>query len=840
MAASGPDTRDLTRSMLVVLFILGLTAGCLLILRPFLTALVGATTIAISTWPMLKGLERRWGGRRGLAIAGMMVLLAIAILARSISGRSPRCRARAPCRSGRATCPTERCRRRRTGSSASRSWARGSRGVGELATGGGEGIKARLSAHTGEILGWLMGRLGNLAGMLVEVLVTLGLTGFLYARGEKVAAVLLRFAPASRREPRRAGRPPGALATRGVGLGVVLTPLIQSILAGIGMAVAGVPVSGCSPWPCCCPVSPRSGRSPRSLSPWPGSTRTARCSRRAGCWRGPSWSTSRARSSAPSSSSGASTCPWCSSSPASSAGGGLRGGGSLHRPGAARGGHLAARKLDGRRRGRRAGLTSTAAGLKAHGGPMVRMRPTLLAAVLLPAAASADEVFLKGGGQLSGRIVTRTATTVEVDVGAGRIGVPASSVLRIEEGRSPLHEYEERAGRLAAADVAAGSPWPSGRRLEASDAGARGLPPRAGRVARRPARERGPRERADRRPVGERGRELPGAGLRAVRRGVDHSGRARGDPARARRRGRPGPGAPGGRVACARAEARAEEAEARPGRRGPAVERGNPAVVRLGRRPAYWPTGRSSDPPSPRPAGRTAEAGAEVSAVNARLVLAALALIVSPSVAAQTLDEIVARHVAARGGREALAAVRTLRMTGRATGRPRPAGDRAARDRPSWPYPHEFVFQGTTGVYAWDGTAGWRVSPLDGRLEPSSCRPRRPSWPPSRRTSRARSLTGKPRATGSSSSGQRRWPAAPHTPEGHPEVGRRAARLGRRRDRPRRADGGDANGAPTRGGHRDDLRGLPRDRWRHLRTLDRDERTGKAPAVADRRRERGA
>ena len=84
---------------------------------------------------------------------------------------------------------------------------------------------------------------------------------------------------------------------------------------------------------------------------------------------------------------------------------------------------------------------------------MVRMRPTLLAAVLLPAAASADEVFLKGGGPLSGRIVTRTATTVEVDVGAGRIGVPASSVLRIEEGRSPLHEYEERAGRLAAADV---------------------------------------------------------------------------------------------------------------------------------------------------------------------------------------------------------------------------------------------------------------------------------------------------------------------------------------------------------------------------------------------------
>jgi hypothetical protein len=77
----------------------------------------------------------------------------------------------------------------------------------------------------------------------------------------------------------------------------------------------------------------------------------------------------------------------------------------------------------------------------------------LLVAAFLPGTASADEVFLKGGGQLSGRIVTRNATTVEVDVGAGRIGVPASSVLRIEEGRSPLQEYEERAGRLPAGDA---------------------------------------------------------------------------------------------------------------------------------------------------------------------------------------------------------------------------------------------------------------------------------------------------------------------------------------------------------------------------------------------------
>jgi hypothetical protein len=78
----------------------------------------------------------------------------------------------------------------------------------------------------------------------------------------------------------------------------------------------------------------------------------------------------------------------------------------------------------------------------------------VVGALVACGAASADEVFLKGGGQLSGRIVSRTATKVEIDVGAGRISVPASSVVRVEEGRSPLQEYEERSGALAAGDVA--------------------------------------------------------------------------------------------------------------------------------------------------------------------------------------------------------------------------------------------------------------------------------------------------------------------------------------------------------------------------------------------------
>ena len=107
-----------------------------------------------------------------------------------------------------------------------------------------------------------------------------------------------------------------------------------------------------------------------------------------------------------------------------------------------------------------------------------------------------------------------------------------------------------------------------------------------------------------------------------------------------------------------------------------------------------------------------------MSALGVRSCLVVAVLVAPAAVRAQTVDEIVARHIAARGGRQALAAVRTLRMTGRATAGPgREAIVRREIARPGR-IRTEFVFQGTTGIYVWDGSTGWRVSPLDGRLDP--------------------------------------------------------------------------------------------------------------------------
>lgn len=81
------------------------------------------------------------------------------------------------------------------------------------------------------------------------------------------------------------------------------------------------------------------------------------------------------------------------------------------------------------------------------------MRKAPLLLFLVPAALFADEVFLKGAGSITGRIVEQTAEVVKVDVGGGVMGVPMSNVDHIVKGPCALDTYDARAAKLAANDV---------------------------------------------------------------------------------------------------------------------------------------------------------------------------------------------------------------------------------------------------------------------------------------------------------------------------------------------------------------------------------------------------
>jgi hypothetical protein len=91
-----------------------------------------------------------------------------------------------------------------------------------------------------------------------------------------------------------------------------------------------------------------------------------------------------------------------------------------------------------------------------------------LCVILVPALGNADEIHLKSGGQLSGRIVERSATALTIDVGAGRVSVPVASVTKIVEGRSDFEEYEARASAMKDGDAAGWADlgaWAAGKGL---------------------------------------------------------------------------------------------------------------------------------------------------------------------------------------------------------------------------------------------------------------------------------------------------------------------------------------------------------------------------------------
>ena len=104
-------------------------------------------------------------------------------------------------------------------------------------------MSQRLAPHARDIVSWLIARAGNIGMMIVQFLLTVIISAVLYANGEKAARGICLFA-------RKLGGQYGedaailaAKAVRGVALGVVVTAVIQSLLGGIGLVVAGVPAA---------------------------------------------------------------------------------------------------------------------------------------------------------------------------------------------------------------------------------------------------------------------------------------------------------------------------------------------------------------------------------------------------------------------------------------------------------------------------------------------------------------------------------------------------------------------------------------------------------------------
>jgi hypothetical protein len=99
------------------------------------------------------------------------------------------------------------------------------------------------------------------------------------------------------------------------------------------------------------------------------------------------------------------------------------------------------------------------------------------------------------------------------------------------------------------------------------------------------------------------------------------------------------------------------------------------------------------------------------------LLLLAAGACFSLGAGGQTVDEVVAKNIQARGGAEKLKSMRSLRTSSKLTqgsfrAEFRQENKRADKVR------EEIIIQGLAQVQAYDGKTGWQISPFNGRKDP--------------------------------------------------------------------------------------------------------------------------
>jgi predicted PurR-regulated permease PerM len=235
-------SQDLARTTFQLLAIGALVAASFWIVRPFLVAMVWATMIVVSTWPLLLYVQGWLGGRRAPAVAVMTAALLLILVVPLYFGTS------AIVENGRRLVDWAQSLAT-FHIPALPPWVESIPVVGariaarwhDVTATRPEEIAARLAPHARTFVVWLAGQIGGIGVLLVQFLLTVLIAAVLYANGEMAGRAADRF---TRRLAGARGENAVHLARqaiRGIALGVVVTAILQSALAGLGLAVVGVP-----------------------------------------------------------------------------------------------------------------------------------------------------------------------------------------------------------------------------------------------------------------------------------------------------------------------------------------------------------------------------------------------------------------------------------------------------------------------------------------------------------------------------------------------------------------------------------------------------------------------
>jgi predicted PurR-regulated permease PerM len=235
-------TPDLARYTLGVLIIVALIAASFWILRPFLPAIIWATMIVVFTWHIMLRIQRWLWNRRSLAVTVMtLVLLVVFILPFSLAASTLITNTELvvdwvhSLSSFTLPPPPDWLERLPVvGSWAASTWGR-------IEASHLEGLPAKLAPYAGTVIRFIIGGAGGLGLMFLQFLLTVAFAAVMYANGERAGEAVLRLG-------QRLAGPRGETAIRlavqaihGVAMGVLVTAVVQSAVAGVGLAVCGIP-----------------------------------------------------------------------------------------------------------------------------------------------------------------------------------------------------------------------------------------------------------------------------------------------------------------------------------------------------------------------------------------------------------------------------------------------------------------------------------------------------------------------------------------------------------------------------------------------------------------------
>ncbi len=240
-----PPSREITRATLSVFSIGTLIAASVWILLPFLLAIIWATMIVVASWPLMLRMQKLLWGKRGLAVATMTAVLLLVFFvpllmalgtivenADRIAGWAKSLKD-----SGLPPPPESVVGLPLIGPRLAAGWQ-------ELASAGPEGLSARVAPYAGKVVNWFIDQAGSFGMMIVQFLLTVIISVIMFLGGETAAGGVLRFARWLGGQRGEEVSVLAAKAIRGIALGVGLTAIVQAVLGGIGLAVAGVPAVG--------------------------------------------------------------------------------------------------------------------------------------------------------------------------------------------------------------------------------------------------------------------------------------------------------------------------------------------------------------------------------------------------------------------------------------------------------------------------------------------------------------------------------------------------------------------------------------------------------------------